>query len=427
MNEPDLVQQIITSQEAATFLRMVTKGFYSDSYIGLWIFEVIGREWDEMREWAEGLKDEIFPQTCTWTIAIWEWLYGIEPDESLSLEFRRQRILAKICALRPINPEVIRRGVAALIGTDPEGVEVNDFVGPYRFEVILHPGENPFPYNRIDQYIWEIKPSHLAFDTLVETKVVINVLIDTKWDLYGYGMTGLYNAGTRPDINIKGQLYDIIVDAETAAKGAGITTEVTGTVYATAPGTDTQRMQVPSTAFVQDRVIVDAETAGAGFRTEAPPASEEGNETGRYPSPHIIGHAEKADIIAHTGGKAADIPQIPAGTVPDIRYRFSQDSAEIRAETASSGSAYTTDQAGTKPQAAHAARLENAEIRAETNGAGYRNTHTPVSDSGRTGTQPGIHTAAATAKDKGGIVPEIRTDSHPVNYPMCGTRTTKRS
>ena len=34
----------------------MTKGFYSNSYTGLWIYEVIGREWDEMRAWAEGMK-----------------------------------------------------------------------------------------------------------------------------------------------------------------------------------------------------------------------------------------------------------------------------------------------------------------------------------------------------------------------------------
>ena len=80
MSKPDL--DIIHSPEAETFLRMVTKGFYDNSYIGLWMYEVIGREWDEMRAWAEGLKTEINPQTCTWSVAIWEWVYGIESDET---------------------------------------------------------------------------------------------------------------------------------------------------------------------------------------------------------------------------------------------------------------------------------------------------------------------------------------------------------
>lgn len=165
MFRPDLEQQIITSEEAKAFLQMVTKGFYNQSFTGLWIYEVIGREWDEMRAWAEGLQNEVAPQTCTWSLPIWEWVYGIEPDDSLELEYRRRRILVKIKAIRPINPETIRRAVAVLIGTSVEAVEVTDLVGPYRFEVIIHPQGTPLPYNRIDPYIRSIKPSHLSFET----------------------------------------------------------------------------------------------------------------------------------------------------------------------------------------------------------------------------------------------------------------------
>lgn len=191
MSKPDM-DNIITSPEAEAFLRMVTKGFYHNSFMGLWIYEVIGREWDEMRAWAEGMKEEIHPQTCTWSIPIWEWVYGFEPDDTLQLEYRRQRILAKIVAVKLINPEIIRRGVAALIGAEPENVEVDPKAGPYRFDVIIHPTGAPFPYNRIAPYIREIKPSHLRFEAAVETKVEITIEIDTQWNLLGFGLTGQY-------------------------------------------------------------------------------------------------------------------------------------------------------------------------------------------------------------------------------------------
>ena len=159
------LDSIIQSPEAGVFLGMVTKGFYERSYMGLWIFEIIGREWDEMKSWAEGMKDEIHPQTCTWSIPIWEWVYGIPSDDALPLPFRRQRVLAKIIATVPVNPEAIRRGVAALVGAYAETVEVDEGAGPYRFDVIIHPAEVPvpFPYSRIARYIRETKPSHLCF------------------------------------------------------------------------------------------------------------------------------------------------------------------------------------------------------------------------------------------------------------------------
>ena len=167
MSKPDL--DIIRSPEAKTFLRMVTEGFYDRSYLALWLFEVMGREWDEMRAWSEELKKEIFVQTCTWSIDIWEWVYGFEPDETMTLEERRQRILNRVRGVRPINPEVLRLGVEELAKAD---TEVHDFVGPYRFEVIIHPKNSPIPFDKILKYLRDTKPSHLSYDfrILIEAK-----------------------------------------------------------------------------------------------------------------------------------------------------------------------------------------------------------------------------------------------------------------
>jgi len=173
MSRPDL-DTIIQSPEAETFLRMVTKGFYDNSYTGLWLYEVIGREWDEMLEWAEGLKNEIHPQTCTWSIDLWELLYGIEPDEGLPLEYRRKRVLAKIVGVKPINPKEISRGVSALIGGTNGWVEVHDLTEPYRFELILHQiGDKPLNYANIFSFVRAIKPSHLAFRAAMQAEPVI--------------------------------------------------------------------------------------------------------------------------------------------------------------------------------------------------------------------------------------------------------------
>ena len=171
MSKPEL--NIIHSPEAETFLRMVTKGFYDRSYIGLRLFEVMGREWDEMRSWSENLKSENFVQTCTWSIGIWEWVYGFEPDETMTLEERRQRILNRVRGVRPINPEAIRRGVQALAGTE---TEVHDFIGPYRFEVVLHPKPAPLPFEKILKYIREVKPSHLSYDFRVSFPAIVSTL-----------------------------------------------------------------------------------------------------------------------------------------------------------------------------------------------------------------------------------------------------------
>jgi len=152
--------EIIKSPQAERMLGMVTKGFYDRAYIAQWMFEVIGREYDEMAEWARGLRAEIFPQTCTWSIPIWEWVYGFEPDDTLSLDHRRQRILAKIIGTAPINPEVIRRGVASLTGAQ---VEIIENVAPYVFNIIIYLSGEPVNFVEALRYVRRIKPSHLAF------------------------------------------------------------------------------------------------------------------------------------------------------------------------------------------------------------------------------------------------------------------------
>ena len=160
----DLVTSIITSPTARRMLNMVTDDFYSRSFIGLWMFEVIGREYDDMAKWSRDLKLEIFPQTCTWSIAIWEWVYGIESNESLSLEQRRQRVLGRMREVRTISPESLRRKIAALTSAD---VAVHDFTAPYTFTVNIYPqvSDPPDPpnYTAIMELIRREKPSHLRF------------------------------------------------------------------------------------------------------------------------------------------------------------------------------------------------------------------------------------------------------------------------
>lgn len=170
---------IIHSPEAEAFLRTVTKGFYDRSPTGLWMYEVIGQEWDELRQWSEGMRTEIHPQTCTWSIAVWEWVYGFEPDESMTLEERRRRILSRVIGAKPINPEVIRRGITALSGINSK---VTDFVGPYAFSITLYPDiesmpDEAIPDIRIERYIQAVKPAHLRVN------IEINVHREFRYDL----------------------------------------------------------------------------------------------------------------------------------------------------------------------------------------------------------------------------------------------------
>jgi len=157
----NLVEKIITSPSAALMKDMVTKGFYNDSFIGLWLFEVIGREFDDMAKWARELRYEAFPQTCTWSLPIWEFVSGIEPDETLSLEFRRSRLLAQRWSHPPVNPARIEAVLSNLTGLP---VEIIDPTGPYTFQVIVDIDKDIHDFREALTKLRIIKPSHLSFD-----------------------------------------------------------------------------------------------------------------------------------------------------------------------------------------------------------------------------------------------------------------------
>ena len=60
------LEEFPTSESAKRQLSYVTKGFYDTSYIGKWIYQVMGLEYDEAKRIVEELPLQFFPETATW-------------------------------------------------------------------------------------------------------------------------------------------------------------------------------------------------------------------------------------------------------------------------------------------------------------------------------------------------------------------------
>lgn len=156
------LKALVESSEALKMLRMVTMNFYDNSRIALNIFQALGVEWDEMAQWSKELHLEIFPQTCTWSMSTWEELYGITTDERLTLEVRRQQLMAKVLYRAPINPESLRVVVELITGANE--VVVTDFTAPYTFEVSVKHNEAINNMTQVWEFLYNAKPSHLSFN-----------------------------------------------------------------------------------------------------------------------------------------------------------------------------------------------------------------------------------------------------------------------
>ena len=81
-----------TSESAVRMLSYVSQGFYDSSYVGKWLYQVMGMEYDVVRKIIEELPYQMFPETATWGLMYHELKWQLPVRENLSYEDRRKLI-----------------------------------------------------------------------------------------------------------------------------------------------------------------------------------------------------------------------------------------------------------------------------------------------------------------------------------------------
>ena len=151
---------IIKSASAARMLETVSP-IYDDSHVGLWLFEVIGREYDGIWDIIKSLPEQLFPETATWGLELWERRYGITTDASIDLETRRAAVLKRREKKGPLNPALLESLLEELTGRKITVVEDNPH---YRFVIQVQEGKTAVDYAAMVSRVNKIKPSHLAYN-----------------------------------------------------------------------------------------------------------------------------------------------------------------------------------------------------------------------------------------------------------------------
>ena len=154
------LEKFPTSKTAQKMLGMVSQGFYDDSYVGKWIYQVMGAQLDIMDVSVEDLPYQAYVDTATWGLRYWEQAYGIETDESLTYEQRRAEIHARESTGAPINPERIRTTLEGITGRSWSIEEMNS---EYRFKITVYQGEDAINWKRVIQWLDKVKPAHLSY------------------------------------------------------------------------------------------------------------------------------------------------------------------------------------------------------------------------------------------------------------------------
>lgn len=153
-----------TNEKAKEMLDMVNNGFYDKSYVGKWIFQVMGIEMQEAEKYVMELQQQISPYTATWGLMYHEMKYGLTGMGSL--ENRRKRLFMKITNTMPFSPAMLIRNLSFVSSLDEKDFTVVENVADYTFEVGVQSYEEPIDIKTIRNYILHIKPSHLHLQML---------------------------------------------------------------------------------------------------------------------------------------------------------------------------------------------------------------------------------------------------------------------
>ncbi len=222
-----LRESIITSDCAERFLQRVSP-IYDNSFVGLWMFEAIGREYDDLWELVRTLADQITPDTATWAIELWEQRYGIEPDPSIPLEERRTVVQRASEKPSPFTPARLEKALSNITGRK---AMVLDYISPYTFAIYLIATDTQKNTSTIDlkKYVDSKKPSHLSYGITFQADEGVSVSVETQWWrlTYPYAGSGI-RAGEYPDTNTVGRTINPGIAAEADAGGYSIPYPICG-------------------------------------------------------------------------------------------------------------------------------------------------------------------------------------------------------
>lgn len=210
------IENFPTSECAKKMLSFVSDGFYDESYVGKWIFEVMGIEYDKALEIVKDLPAQFFPETATWGLMYHEIKWGLPVRLNMSYDERRRLIYQKRDYRAPMTPYRMEKYLENATGFEVHIADAGD-MGEYGF-VPTHPnvfkayflGEGTLNTALVHGILNRIKQSHTEYTVndrieikldsvqLLQMKLVcVFVMYVPFWDSYIYRGARRYDGATR--------------------------------------------------------------------------------------------------------------------------------------------------------------------------------------------------------------------------------------
>lgn len=153
----DMVESILKSEEGRTILEYLSP-IYGESYVALWMLQVIGMQLDKVSDWSAQAALQVTPQTATWTLDFWEAEYSLVPNPNWTIEQRRQNILANMKFVAPVNPAKLKDILEGVAGCP---VDLIENTAKNTFTVTLRQYTDAFL--RVKETLDRAKPAHLIY------------------------------------------------------------------------------------------------------------------------------------------------------------------------------------------------------------------------------------------------------------------------
>lgn len=152
----EMMDRILTSESARKMIDYVSP-IYGKSYVGLWLFNIIGLEVDELKKICDELYDQVHVNTATWSLSMWEKEYGITSIEEQTIEQRRERIL-QMQKKSAMNPSKLEKLIESITGVDTDVIENTN---KNTFLVRLKGQIDNLDY--VKEQINLVKPAHILY------------------------------------------------------------------------------------------------------------------------------------------------------------------------------------------------------------------------------------------------------------------------
>ncbi|ANB62269.1 YmfQ family protein [Anoxybacteroides amylolyticum] len=156
--------------------------YLPDYYQGIREFQQImsteGEELGQLLFEIDQLLDQFSVGTATWGLSFWESELGLVVDTTKSIEWRRERIKAKLRGFGTVTKQMIQNAAAAFSGGE---VDVIEYPAEHRFEIKFI-GVKGIPPNMAGfiEMLEQIKPAHLAY-SFKYTYTVWDVVKSLTW------------------------------------------------------------------------------------------------------------------------------------------------------------------------------------------------------------------------------------------------------